>query len=635
MRNGISVYGSYEATDWTRCAPSTTTLVPQTAEGVVFATDVQDPTVLSAFTIERLSAETTTGVTVEGATSVRLTGLTIVGPLDAVNVNGVRLSDGASASLFGIYVPDFIDGSVFATGLAFGVRAEASVVTIEQSDMALQVRGGGTAYGVWLDDAGSSRILNTRLRAIYTDSSGSAPVTAGIRVRGGESLEVSGGSIECGESLSVLEAYGIDATDAGHVTVSGTRLSGSFVGGPIVGIRALRTRLSFGETAEIAFNNVANGIGILLRDAPASTVLGRVSVRGSPTATGVALEGDGAETTISNDIDVLGDQEATGVSMIDCAGAEPLLEGSVSASVLSDRVLTGATTEGVRALGDCHPRLTNATVSSSGREALRITGVRCGSSNGVSSRCSVNDSSITLVNTRLLPSSSMFTTFAVGVSCEGGCREIVGTTITGATQAESASFRSIPNAAYGIVLDATSALVSGNTITAGCADSGAGIRAINASSRIENNDASGISCTLITPSGDHYVRSAGLMVTGGDLDVDFNVFRGGGSTDHVSTDGPCTSAGVMGGSGRYRNNFFESGMCGVHYAFSEPIFTYTMPEAGGRPTVLVDNGFEPSSMALYVYGSFGALTTLTDIAQVNALPLPEVGGNVLGAPPPP
>jgi hypothetical protein len=617
MRNGISVYGSYEATDWTRCAPITTTLVPATADGVVFAADVVDPTVLDRSSIERLSAETTTGVTVEGASSVLLGGLTIVGPLDAVNVIGVRLSDGASAILSGISVPDFVDGSVFATGLAIGVRAEASVVTIEQSNIAIQVRAGGTAYGVWLDDAGSSRILNTRLRAINTDVSGSAPVTAGIRVRGGESLEVSGGSVECGESFSVLEAYGIDATDAGHVAVSGTRLSGTGgVVGPIIGIRALRTRLTFGETADIDLSATGGSpTGILLRDAPASVVLGPVSVNGGPIATGVALEGDGSEAT--------GSVEVAGVSMIDCAGAEPLLE----ASVLAASIARNAAIEGVRALGDCHPRVTNATVRSSGRDAIRITGVRCGASNGVSSRCSISDSSIVLDNTCTLP--NIETTVAVGVSCESGCREIVGTTITGATQAQSSSFRSSPNQAFGIVLDTTSALVAGNTITAGCADYGAGIRALNASSRIENNNASGFSCTR-SPN-DNYRASAGLLVTGGDLDVQGNVFLGGGSQNVASS--ACTSAGVMGGSGRYRNNLFSSGICEVHYAFAGPSYNFTTPlEPGGIPTVLVDNGFDGGSTALYVDSVNG---TLTDIAQVNALPLAMVGGNVIGAPPPP
>jgi hypothetical protein len=627
MRNGISLYGSYEATGWTRCAPITTTLVPETADGVVFAADVEDSTVLDGFSIDRLSAETTTGVTVDGARSVRLAGLTIVGALDPVNVFGVRLSGGASASLSRISVPDFLDGPVVATGLAIGVRAEASVVVIENTGVSLRVTGNGTAYGVWLDDAGSSRIVNAGLRAISVDQAQSGSLTTGIRVRGGESLEVSGGSVDFGTDAGMFEGYGIDATDAGHVAVNGTRLTARTIESRITGVRVLRTRLTLGETSELAINDRAgHATGVLLREAPASVVRGRVSVHGNLTSIGLALEGDASASAISGDIEASGSLEVVGVSMIDCAGAEPSLDASsVSASILGASA-QGATTEGVRALGDCHPRLTNCAVTSRGRDSIRITGVRCGLSNGVSSRCSVEESSIALENTRTLPT---VTTLAVGVSCEGGCRQIVGTTISGATQTASSSFRSSPNDAYGIVLDATSALVSGNTITAGCADFAAGIHAVDASSRIENNDASGLSCS--NPLADHYVASAGLMVTGGALDVDSNVLRGGGSSNVVDPlTSACTSAGVMGGSGRYRNNLFGSGNCGVHYAFAGWRYRFTTPVGGGIPTELVNNGFDSSSTALYVDPVSGALT---DISQVNALPLPLVGGNVLAAPP--
>src|SRR6185503_7833949 len=77
MRDGIDVLANYESTAWTRCTSGTTHLAPQTGRGVVFPAAVQSTTVLDGFTVDRVTAETSIGVTVDGGRSVVLSSLVI------------------------------------------------------------------------------------------------------------------------------------------------------------------------------------------------------------------------------------------------------------------------------------------------------------------------------------------------------------------------------------------------------------------------------------------------------------------------------------------------------------------------------------------------------------------------------
>jgi len=98
MADGISVYGNYESTTWTRCSGATMTLLrPPSAQGVRFDSSISQPTVLDGFRIDRASAATTAAVTLDGARNVILSDLTITNNVTAQVSYGVDLRSGAEA----------------------------------------------------------------------------------------------------------------------------------------------------------------------------------------------------------------------------------------------------------------------------------------------------------------------------------------------------------------------------------------------------------------------------------------------------------------------------------------------------------------------------------------------------------
>jgi hypothetical protein len=128
MRNGISVYANYESTTWMRCGDSTTTLAPQTGSGVLFPAAVASPTILDGFSIARFGAEHSAGVTVNAARAVVLSNLTISGGPAVVTSVGVRLVNGADATIY----RSQIDAGAGTTE-AIGVSAVSSRVSIEDA----------------------------------------------------------------------------------------------------------------------------------------------------------------------------------------------------------------------------------------------------------------------------------------------------------------------------------------------------------------------------------------------------------------------------------------------------------------------------------------------------------------------
>ena len=74
MADGISVYGNYTSTNWTRCPSNVATfLSPGSAQGVVFPSSVQTTTVLDGVVVQRVTITgTMVAVTVDGARKVIL-----------------------------------------------------------------------------------------------------------------------------------------------------------------------------------------------------------------------------------------------------------------------------------------------------------------------------------------------------------------------------------------------------------------------------------------------------------------------------------------------------------------------------------------------------------------------------------
>ena len=128
MRNGISVLANYESTSWTRCSSSTTRLAPQTGRGVVFPPAVAERTVLDGFAINRFLAETSAGVTVDGARGVLLSNLSVVGGPPVTTSYGVNVVNGGDALLFRNRIET---ATAFEQGIA--LRAVGSRVVVQDS----------------------------------------------------------------------------------------------------------------------------------------------------------------------------------------------------------------------------------------------------------------------------------------------------------------------------------------------------------------------------------------------------------------------------------------------------------------------------------------------------------------------
>jgi hypothetical protein len=108
MHDGIELLANYESTHFTRCADSTTEIVPTTARGVVFPSDIVVGSNLDGFTLHAAYDPThAVAVTVDGASGVMLSNLTLVdvgrpssgGPWTNGSVYGVDVVNGATATV--------------------------------------------------------------------------------------------------------------------------------------------------------------------------------------------------------------------------------------------------------------------------------------------------------------------------------------------------------------------------------------------------------------------------------------------------------------------------------------------------------------------------------------------------------
>jgi hypothetical protein len=209
MQNGVSVLGSYESTGWTRCTNSPTTIVPATARGVYFPVGITDLTALDGFTVERATASTTAGVTIEGARGVVLSNLTVVNAPAATHSYGVNLTSGGEATVVRSRITAG-GGSVESIGL----RAVGAKLTVEDnclspdpltgrcdddcaSGFSIQGRsplGNGPTYAILLEESPDSRIERS---AVCADARTLplAPVAA-IRIHGdAEGIVVRGSNV--------------------------------------------------------------------------------------------------------------------------------------------------------------------------------------------------------------------------------------------------------------------------------------------------------------------------------------------------------------------------------------------------------------------------------------------------------
>jgi hypothetical protein len=619
MRNGISVFGRYESTTFTRCqAPAR--LVPS----VDIGPEVQTPTTLDGF---RLPSK---GVVAREAREVTLSNLTLANEAGASTWCGIDASDGATLTISNVSVVSAATDPPIP-GELVGIRAMDSRLALADSYVRLD-SGGDAAVGVWLEDSPASTLDGVRV-----DLDVPAPTTettlTGIRVIGsGEDVVVSGGTVTVRTGdINVLPVhqFGIDVTDADGLALAGITVNATFPFGQVAGVRALRSTIELEGTIRIRTQE-ATGSAVELSDSTGSQLTVNIDAadrRGdSGEFWGIRLSGNSANVEISGSdisVDAFGangggifldggdgtgveirestvlasrfDGELSGIRLEDCGGAAPSIvqNSSIVALLQSGSVPV----EAIHAAGDCHPRIEgNAYIASVGEEGggSTHTAIHC----TAASRCAILDNLD--VRAQSLSAGRPPTNvriFGRGIHCsDGGCSTITGNQISGLVMDGSGCQRSCETHGYGIHLEATDVLVAQNVISGGCGGITRGILGtLGATGRAENNLIYGRKEFCGTAStGAMIWSSVGIEANG--LNVHSNSIWAGGSTLSIID---CTSSALMGG-GHARNNRLETGSCNIAYV------------ASGSWTVFQNNALLGVSSALYAPD--------LDIDEVNAMP---------------
>jgi hypothetical protein len=436
MRSGISVYGDYESTSWTRCSQAGTTLVPQSASGVVYDASVVLPTVLDGFTISRFVATTSTGVTITGAHGVVLTNVTIAGGAGSTNLVGVDASGGADAKLL-ISMPG-TDPSGPQTSLggtlqgqpvlvagasALGVRAVGATVDV-QATMALT--SPTTSNGVWLSNSPGSSVHDSTVQvfSLTTDGFVSFGTATAVTVQNGGSTAVARSQVRAGDSLAEPGvAHGLDVTDTSGISLSATDVQ-VYATNEAIGIKALNSAVTYSGSTN-ASGYAGPAYAVWLENAAGSTLSAFLNAASSlGTAEGIHWLGSAQGVALgSGTIDARGIQ-ATGISLEICAEDAPAVDGwTVSVSSTNPQTVTG-----VSADLSC-PALINAnnvTVTSATLAVTQsVTGIACGDV------CEITNDVVNFGSPSSIgpPHSNVNVTFT-GINCSGCC-ELSGNQVNG------------------------------------------------------------------------------------------------------------------------------------------------------------------------------------------------------------
>jgi len=340
MANGVSVYGNYRSSDWTRCTTSTTVIAPGRAEGVLFPSSVSSTTVLDGFRVDRHAAATTSAVTVDGGTSVILSNLVVSNTPAVTNSYGVNLVDSAEA----LIMRSWIDAGA-GTGESIAVRSVESTPTVRDNCQGYDsggrcntycgstgnsirgrfTSGTGITYGVYLEDSPGAVIDTSALCGTDADSGAMIGIRgdgAGIVIRANV-VNTWGGAVDshgiwledCGGAAPwIVDNFVIAAAgDTSTTRVDGIRSIGDCH--PVIDGNLHITGGSEGGTSG------ANGVycgASTAGTASQCVVLGNLLIEGSqwgfpPTSVGVRCDDDGCMRIAGNVITGRGGIDVWGV----------------------------------------------------------------------------------------------------------------------------------------------------------------------------------------------------------------------------------------------------------------------------------------------------------------------------------
>jgi len=365
MANGVSLFGNYEATGWTRCPlgtpqPSTggptVTIQTQTATGVLFPATVNTPTTLDGFAFTRSRGEgltSSTAITVDGAKAVTLSNLLIADAPVALVTMGINLINGAQA----LITQSSITGGSGSTD-AIAIRSAGSTPTIRENCGKLDpgtgrcvatsctgasgLRGRETSGALTSTSTSAAVFLNDSPGAVVESNvicGGPASNLAGVRVAGtaggtvvrGNTILADGGTVEshgvwldaCGDATPwIVDNELIAADGAAGASVSAVRALGSCH--PV--IDGNQRLAAGGEAATLRAIGVACGG----QGATASrcAVLGNKLIQGSAgnhalASAGILCEGGACTRIAGNTVDGHAGSDSVGIAVI---GGGPLIE---------------------------------------------------------------------------------------------------------------------------------------------------------------------------------------------------------------------------------------------------------------------------------------------------------------------
>lgn len=467
MRDGIGVYGSYAASDWSRCERITTEVDPGGARGVYFGPEISHTTRFDGLAVGRAAYPTSAGVTVDGATHVELERFSIrdsaalVAATDNQLLVGVDLHGGAAALLTNgstPYLSSVSDPHAEAT-TEIGVRSSDSTVELRSCSIRM-LTDRAVGYGVLLEDSPGSSIHDS---TVSLDAVIFSPVPVpndivltGVLASGAGPIVLENSTIQALYEPPVSGApnfAGIELANGVDAVVTGSHVAAQHG----TGLLSRNSRVSMSNSTVSA--SYDDTYGAWLENSPGSTLDG-VSARGQR-AVGVHVTGDASGTIISN----VGIAGGIGIELTDCGGAEPLIQGAIQAPPGSAADDTQGA-DAVYVTSDCHPRVENTVIKLSTRSSL-VTGdfeaIRC-NAGSVPSRCVVKNADISISYENHGPIGAAN---VAGVNCRGGsCAEVSSVRVS--LRELSDCHQSCYRAGFAVIYSGASTLISNVAVGGTC-----------------------------------------------------------------------------------------------------------------------------------------------------------------------
>jgi len=505
------------------------------------------------------------------------------------------------------------NGVVFPSSVVSTTILDGFVVSAHLDPTNAAITVTGSTGAVISNNAVSGNVGTNSVGILVQDSTGTkaTPLIRANAIVGGNGSASSIG-IRSVNSAPVIRGNCSSFDSAGRCNVYACFGASLFVRGRVSG--------SIGGTT-----STSGTYAVKLESSPGAIVASSAicSSDGAGDVGGVRITGNAAGTLIhQNDIRApggsVGNVNSVGVWMDPCAAASPWILDNNGISGQSRTV--GGRADGVRAVGDCHPRVDSNLRIVGGDESANndAIGVYCArdTSTSISSKCTI------LSNTAILGSGAGFPPNSTGVKCDAGaCARIERNLFISGNQGVNT---------FGVVLNGASTFVERNIIDAGCTrGEGIGLLSTDSAGRVQNNVIrGGGSCvtgssTTNSPTSTYGVRvflAAGLK----ELDLHSNTVLALGGTTVA-----CTSRGISfeltpggappGGRGIVRNNILHAGLCATLYGAIET-------SASADPRIFESNDIWYGSSPTAIYRDENT-TNLTTIASVNALTDMTVSGN--------